>query len=125
MRLKKLKQKLIVCSIILLSLVASSCASTSTPDVPVCREKDIDRGRCTKIVSGTSFEINETEKFKDADGVEKTWYELRPYFILVPIDSWAKIKAYFIKVCEKLKNCKNGETDPEQTIKNIDEMIKN
>lgn len=106
----------------LLLLAAEGCALTP-PNVPVCREKDIDRGRCTKIVSGESFQIDETHKFKDVDGVDKTWYELRPYFILVPISSWTEIKAYFIKVCEKLKNCNSPETNPADTIKSIDGMI--
>lgn len=94
-----------------------------TPDVPVCREHDIDKGRCTHIVSGKKFLINEEKKFKDADGVEKTWFELRPYFILVPISSWAEIKAFFIRVCNKFKNCEQEGTNPEETIKNIDSMI--
>ncbi len=105
-----------------LLLVINGCALTP-PNVPLCREKDIDRGRCTNIVDGKSFDINELEKFKDEDGQMKTWYELRPYFILMPISSWAQLKAWILKVCEKYKNCGNQNADAEVTVKNVDGIL--
>jgi hypothetical protein len=88
------------------------------PNVPVCREKDIDKGRCTRVVSGESFEVNELLKFEG-----KTWYELRPYFILVPISSWAELKGYIVKMCKRYGNCQNPDTNATETIKTIDSML--
>ena len=116
MQYYKLKKMLIVPLTISLLLVAS--CSLTPPNVPVCREKDIDRGRCTKIVSGESFSVSETEKFEG-----KTWYELRPFFILVPISSWVELKSYIVKMCEKYKNCQSSDTNATETIKSIDSIL--
>jgi hypothetical protein len=101
----------------LLLIILLPCLSNCTltpPNVPVCREKDIDKGRCTYIVSGKSFDVDETHLFEG-----KTWYEQRTYFILVPISSWAELKSYIVKMCEKYKNCQTTDT----TVKSIDGML--
>lgn len=105
-----------------LLFLINGCALT-IPNIPVCREKDIDRGRCTYIVSGKSFDVDETHTIKDQNGEDKTWYEIRPYNIQVPIDSYAQLKAFFVKYCEKYKQCQKEDIDPSQAIKSIDEMI--
>jgi len=35
----------------------------------------------------------------------KTWWELRPTFVLLPPASYAKLKAYLIKNCRKNNDC--------------------
>ncbi len=55
----------------------------------------------------------------DIDGVEKSWYQIRPYLIQMPLTSWAEIKAFILKVCKKYKDC--GSIEP--SVKSIDDNL--
>jgi len=67
--------------------------------------------------------VDDTHPIKDENGIERTWYQIRPYNIQVPIDSYAKLKSFFVKFCEKYKQCSGEDIDPDLAIKNIDKMI--
>lgn len=99
------------------SLALTSCAVTP-PDVPICVEFTIERGRCVHIISGKTFDVDETRKYKD-----KTWWDLRPTMVQVPSSSWAEIKSFIIKVCKKTNQCDEKITSWKKTSSKIDETI--
>lgn len=100
-----------------LSLLLSGCATTP-PDVPICTELSMTRGFCTNTISDKSFFIDEETKL---DG--KSWWELRPTMIQVPITSWVKIKAFIIKVCKEKGNCSDNISNWERRVFELDEKI--
>lgn len=104
---------------LLLPLLLSACA-TNPPDAPVCVEITMDEGQCINIVSGKKFKIDEKEKFKDMEGVPRTWWELRPAMIQVPASSWAQIRAFIIKICKKNNQCQKEVSTWERSIQTID-----
>lgn len=65
-------------------------------------------------MNGDGFYISDSEKYEG-----KTWFDMRNEMILIPIESWAKIKAYIIKTCRKMK-C---EVD-EKVLDNVDRVLK-
>lgn len=87
-----------------------SCASV--PDVPVCTEIHMSKGFCTHTISNK-------EEFIEGDA----WWNIRYKMILLPPDSWAKIKAFVIKTCKKTGQCDNGIADWERTVNTIDQKI--
>lgn len=101
-----------------LALVHSGCATP--PDVPICVEITMDRGRCVKIVSGEEITIDEKNKFEG-----KTWWEIRPAMVQVPASSWAEIKAFIIKVCKKTNQCQKEIASWDRSIQSIDSELKN
>ena len=100
-----------------LSLLLNGCATTP-PDVPICTELSMTRGFCTNTISDKSFFIDEENKL---DG--KTWWELRPTMIQVPIPSWVKIKTFILKVCKEKDNCGDGISNWERRVFELDEKI--
>lgn len=104
----KLTKKLLL----ILSVSLLGCADV--PNIPVCVELDVDRGYCVWITDDREQEVNNTNKL---DG--KTWWEMRPTMVLLPPDSWAKIKSFVIKKCEQTKKC-----NPDEQIKKIEKGLK-
>lgn len=102
---------------LLLGSLFSSCA-TNPPDVPICVEFTPERGRCVKIISGEKFDVNESLKFE-----EKTWWEHRPTMIQMPASSWAKMKAFIIKMCKKYGKCDKEISSWDRTIVTIDQQL--
>ncbi|MBK8202409.1 MAG: hypothetical protein IPK68_08905 [Bdellovibrionales bacterium] len=76
------------------------------------------RGFCTNTISDKSFFIDEENKL---DG--KTWWELRPTMIQVPIPSWVKIKAFIIKVCKEKGSCGDNVANWERRVFELDDKI--
>ena len=96
----------------------SSCSLT-VPDVPLCTEINPDRGYCVNTLSSKEFEITKEKKYKG-----KTWWEMRPRMIYMPVESWVEIKKFIIKVCKKSKKCKNKQVSNwSRTVKAIDTKI--
>jgi hypothetical protein len=91
---------------------------TSPPDVAACVELSLEKGYCTKTISDESFYVDEENKLE-----EKTWWELRPYMIQLPISSWVKIKAYIIKMCKKYGQCDQEISSWDRKIEKIDNLI--
>jgi hypothetical protein len=82
-----------------LSILLNKGCST-LPDVLLCTEINIERGYCVNTVSKKEFYVDETNLLEG-----KTWFELRPYMIYMPIESWVKIKSYLLKECKRYKKC--------------------
>jgi hypothetical protein len=78
----------------LLSLLLS--CTTGAPDVPVCTELDMGRGWCTNSISDKEFYIDDKHPYEG-----KTWWELRPTFVMMPAASYVKFKAFIIKTCKQ------------------------
>ena len=101
-----------------LSSLLISC-SVTPPDVPLCTQLSMNRGYCINTLSSTEFEVNDTQKYN-----EKTWWEMRPYMIFMPKDSWVEIKKFIIKICKRSKNCSNEHVSNwERTIEKIDQRM--
>lgn len=104
---------------LLFALLISSCAVTP-PDVPLCTELAPNRGYCVNTISSVEYEVTDE---KPLNG--KTWWEMRPYMILMPIESWAEIKAFIIKICKKSKKCSGPNiANWERTVDAIDKKVK-
>lgn len=105
-------------SLLSIALMSTSC-SVTPPDVPLCTELTPSKGYCINTMSSREFEVNEEKKFNG-----KTWWQVRPYMIYMPIDSWVKLKSFIIKVCRKTKACSGRNiTSWERTVKRIDQKI--
>ena len=91
-----------------------SCATV--PDVAICVELNMSKGFCTNTVSDKDYEIDEKHPAQlPGDDKPKTWWERRPYMILLPASSWKELKAYIIKQCKR--------TDCDQYIKSWDRKL--
>lgn len=70
-------------------------------------------------MSSKEYEINETQLYEG-----KTWWEQRPFFILMPVQSWVELKAFIKKVCKQGNNCKQKDVSNwENTVNLIDEKV--
>jgi hypothetical protein len=76
------------------------------------------KGYCTTIISGKGQTIDDTNKL---DG--KTWFEMRPEMILVPIETWAALKKYLIMNCRRYKQCNVNIDSWNRSMKTIDSKI--
>lgn len=83
-------------------LLLESCSSLKDIDGPVCVEHSIKEGHCINIISGKVQQVDEESKLND-----KTWFEIRRSMILVPPETWARIKKYILAQCKKHK-CDTG-----------------
>jgi len=101
----------------LILFILTSCA-TNPPDVPLCTEITPARGYCIHTLSSKEYSIDDENLYEG-----KTWWDLRPTMIFMPSASWAKIKAFIIKVCKK-HGC-NGQdiTSWQRTVEIIDNKV--
>lgn len=112
--LKKILKILFVSSFALLT----RCAGLP-PDVPMCTEIHPAEGYCVHWISGKSFTINETSPYQG-----KTWWDMRPAMILVPVSSYEKIKPWIIRMCKKHeKQCQKEVSSWERTLETIDTKL--
>ena len=86
------KLKLMLSSVLLSSQL--SCATP--PDVPVCTSLSSERGFCT-------YTISEKDYFVEGEA----WKKQQAESLLLPAESYAKIKAYILKMCKKTGQCKD------------------
>ena len=114
---KKPKQKLnLLISLGLLLNILVSCATP--PDVPACVEITPSKAWCTNTISDKEFYIDDTNKYNS-----KTYWELRPAMVHLPPDSWAKLKAYIIKMCKQHNQCQGDIAKWERKITIIDKKL--
>ena len=99
----------------LLSLI-SSCASV--PDVPVCTEISMQKGFCVYTLSDKEMIVDNENTL---DG--KTWWDMRTSMILVPVDSWAEIKSYIIKMCKKHGSCDKEVANWNKKVDSLDSKL--
>jgi hypothetical protein len=78
---------------------------------------------CITIVSGRNFPVDETHTMKDMEGVERTWWELRPAMILMPAATWVKLKTWIIAECKKYGKCDKSITSWDRSIKIVDDAL--
>lgn len=98
----------------LLAFLLAGC--THIPSVPVCVEESPVRGFCTETIEDKDYVIDEQHPVKlPGDDKPKTWWERRPYMLLMPASSWAELKAYIIKQCKRT-NCDQYVASWERTI---------
>lgn len=102
--------------LVLSSSYLISCASV--PDKPVCVEINPSRGWCTNTISDKEFWIDEKNTFEG-----KTWWELRPYMVLMPASTWQANKAYMIKMCKKTKSCEKNISTWERKFSSVEDKI--
>lgn len=81
-----------------LSLILNSCANP--PDFPICIELNPTKGFCTYTISDKDIYVDDLNKLNG-----KTWWEARPTMVLIPAESYAKLKAYIIKSCKQNNQC--------------------
>jgi len=91
-------RKLLNCSVLLLVLIFSSCASI--PNVVVCAEINLSKGICTYTVSGKNIVVDDEHPLNG-----QTWFDMRSKILAVPASSWAQIKVWMIKQCKKTNKC--------------------
>ena len=100
----------------LLSLLVSSCANLSIPDVPVCKELLPIEAYCTWTMSNRKQFVNDTTLLNG-----QTWWQHRVTIVSVPASSYAEFKKFFVKACEKYPQvCK--EYDAQTLMKNIEQV---
>lgn len=104
--------------LLLLLTFISSCTSLKAIDKPVCVELNATKGYCTTIISGQDIIVDEDNKL---DG--KTWFELRPTMIQVPVETWAALKKYLIINCKRSGKCNANIDSWNRSMKSIDDEI--
>lgn len=77
---------------------------SSVPNIPVCFELDITRGYCINTLDQEGFYVDETHLLNG-----KTWFENRIGMVMLPAKSWAELKSYILKNCERTGKCKEIE----------------
>lgn len=91
-----LKKSFLLFTSVWLNLILSGCATINPPDIPVCAQMNMERGRCTMTISDKDIVIDEKNLY-----MGKTWWELRPQMIYLPYPAWVELKTFVIKVCAK------------------------
>lgn len=115
--LKKLSAILLLFLISAIFLLFFGGCAGLPPDEPLCTEITHERGYCVRMMSGKDFEINETEKFKGM-----TWWEMRPYMIQMPPQTWKELKTWIIKICKNNSQCDDAVSSWERTVEKIDKQ---
>lgn len=118
------KQRLILLTLLGLSLNSLTSCVHNPPDSEVCLEIHPSKGWCTFTISDVEFYIDDEHPydFKDGQG-PKTWWQLRPQMIQVPAQTWARMKAYIIKVCKQTGKCDKSISSWQRRIERVDEQI--
>lgn len=98
--------------------VLTSCAHV--PDVPICVEINQTKGFCTNTISDKDYDIDEKHAVAfDGDDKPMTWWERRPFMVLVPTSSWKALKQYIIQQCKRT-NCDQYVQSWDRKIQELD-----
>lgn len=84
--------------LLLISLLIFVASCASVPNVPLCAEINLGKGTCTYTVTGVNVIVDDEHPL---DGL--TWFDIRSRALTVPATSWAKLKAFLIKMCKQNK----------------------
>lgn len=95
------------------------CSCANVPDFDACVEIHPAKGFCTSVISGKEKIIDENNKYDN-----KTWFEQRPYMVLIPYKSYSELKKYIIKQCKQSNKCKEVSSW-DRTLENIDKNLEN
>jgi len=89
--------------------ILSSCATI--PDTPICAEINPSKGYCVYTLSDKEFVIDDDHLYEG-----KTFWEMRPLMVMLPPSSWAKIKAFILKICKQTQQCNQQYRDVEMWV---------
>lgn len=93
----------------------ASCANV--PDVPICAEVNMSKGFCSYTVSGKKITVDDDNLLNG-----ETWFDLRSHSLTMPVESWAAIKAWIIKMCKKYK-CDAEISSWDRTVETVDKAV--
>lgn len=80
-------------------------ACAHLPDKPVCVEINMGKGFCTDTISDKDYYIDDQHPAAlEEGGKPQTWWEMRPYMVLLPMATWKAFKDYIIMTCKRT-NC--------------------
>ena len=93
-------------------------SASKLPDTLVCVEMSISRGECVRSVSGTKLTIDETRPYNG-----KTWWQMRPTNLVIPMQSWIEMKKFIIKMCKQNEGtCDSQVSDCDRSLETIDQF---
>lgn len=84
------------------SLLSTAISCATPPDIPVCTRLSAERGFCTYTISDKEFFVDGEHKFEN-----QSWKEIEASSVMMPASSYAKVKAYILKMCKKSGQCKD------------------
>lgn len=114
---------LVILISLLLAIALSGCAHT--PDVLVCTEINMTRGWCTKTISDEEFFVDEAHPYAFDGEKKQSWWDVRPFMVLVPIPSWAAIKTYIVQRCKtNPQGCSEYVASWDRKISELDKKAK-
>lgn len=100
-----------------LTLILHGCATA--PNIFVCTELNMSKGFCTRTIEDEDVIIDDAHPYTFEEGEKPlTWWEMRPYMLLLPRQSWAEIKKFIIEVC------KTGGAKCDEMVSSWDRKIK-
>jgi len=79
--------------VFLLSFTLLSCVS-APPDVPICVTVDSNSGFCVHTISDKEYDV-----------VGNEWELMKNESLVLPAESWLKLKQYILEMCFEFKNC--------------------
>lgn len=94
------------------------------PDPLACTELNMSKGWCTRMIANEEFYVDDERPYTFENGESKTWWELRPFMVMIPFPSFAELKAYLIKNC-KAQNCDKYIQSWERKVNKLDDKSKN
>lgn len=104
--------------LILILFIISGCGSIKDLDKPVCTRVTMERGFCTNLLSAKDQFVDDEHLLNG-----KTWFELLPTMIYVPVETWAAIKKYIITECKRTNRCDGMVESWDRTINVLDAQI--
>lgn len=77
------------------------------------------------MISDQEFIIDDEHPHDFGDGKPVTWWDIRPFMVLLPAKSWAKLKTYIIQQCKSGGGCQENVGTWERKIIRMDDKLKN
>lgn len=98
-------------------LIVIGCAS-NPPDIGVFTWFDMDHGRGTKIFTGGTINVDQTQKYED-----ETWPDFIKNGVHISHGDYAKLEEWIINYCKKKPSCSQNYLEGLQSVfKRIDEQ---
>lgn len=70
------------------------------PDVEICSAINESKGFCISTVSESEREV-----------VGENWTTIKDNSLVLPLESWQKLKVYILEVCTRYENCPKKEVE--------------
>lgn len=89
------------------------------PDVPACVPEG-SQAYCDNTISDHPFHVdNSGQDYVDSKGKHYNYDQLKLISLILPVESWASVKAYILAQCKKNKNCANIQPQIEKFEKHL------